>query len=141
MKSNAVYLIGHLIALGNLTSAGQWSGHVGEEPVRPINCVTIYDTNTRPPIVLSDKYKEEETIQVRIRSEYYTDGWEKAKELENILDYIRNLSISVAIYPNVRYVYYNLIRYFGTSYIGKDGTSHNLFTINYKINRIEVEVV
>lgn len=55
---------------------------IGYEPTTPTNTVTLYPTGGRPP---KTDGKEYPSIQVRIRSEDYPTGYNKAMEIYRLL--------------------------------------------------------
>ena len=57
---------------------------VGREPSTPSDCVTIFDTLGMPPQLTfdaSERY-EKPSIQIRVRSISYTEGWEMIQNIQ-----------------------------------------------------------
>jgi hypothetical protein len=60
--------------------------HIGKEPDKPNNCVTIYDTPGYPPYLgLTNVGYEYPSIQIRVRNNKYIDGWNMANDIKNVL--------------------------------------------------------
>jgi hypothetical protein len=59
---------------------------IGKEPVKPKNCVTIYDTGGMPPYLgLTDVGYEYPSIQIRVRNTDYRDGYKIIEKIKNSL--------------------------------------------------------
>lgn len=59
---------------------------VGKEPARPDFCVTIFDTYGLPPqLNLQTQGYEYPTIQIRVRSNVYLDGWNMIEAIKALL--------------------------------------------------------
>lgn len=59
---------------------------IGKEPAKPINCVTIFDTNGMPPYLgLTDVGYEYPSIQIRVRNSSQVNGWNLIEEIKNLL--------------------------------------------------------
>ena len=60
---------------------------IAREPVKPDNCITIFDTPGFPPWLGLDGETgyEYPSIQVRIRNKKYIDGWNLIEEIKNSL--------------------------------------------------------
>ena len=50
--------------------------HIGKEPDKPDNCVTIFDTGGGPPqLTLDAQYYEYPSVQIRVRNRDYRNGF------------------------------------------------------------------
>ena len=60
--------------------------HVGMEPPKPIECVTIFDTyGSSPQLAMNDQGYEMPNIQVRVRSAKYDTGWAMIEAIKDRL--------------------------------------------------------
>lgn len=108
--------------------AGQWPAYTGRQPDSdPAEVVATYDTGGRDPLQLEDGLRRP-SVQVRVRSAQYTDGWQKAN----------------AIYETLGTTYgevYTVDRVVGFAargdvlYAGRDSKDRCLFTINFELTR------
>lgn len=60
---------------------------IGKEPVMPNDCVTIFDTPGLPPMLTLDGEVgyDYPSIQIRIRNNSYVDGYDLAKDIQDVL--------------------------------------------------------
>ena len=59
---------------------------VGREPIIGNNCVTVYDTPGRPPVLtLSGDAYHYDTIQIRIRNQDYQTAFDMSHKIMNLL--------------------------------------------------------
>jgi hypothetical protein len=60
---------------------------IGFEPDRPVNCVTIFDTPGEPPQLSLTKGENYfyPSIQIRVRNDSYTDGWDVINDIKTVL--------------------------------------------------------
>lgn len=67
---------------------------IGREPAKPDFVVTIFDTPGRPPLLTfqgndgSQYYYP--SVQIRVRTNYYTTGWNKINDIKTVLHGIHN---------------------------------------------------
>jgi hypothetical protein len=109
-------------------SAGLWPVYTSRQPDSdPVEVITTYDTGGRDPL-LTEEGLRRPTVQVRVRSAQYTDGWQKAN----------------AIYETLSTIYgeaYGTDRVVGFAvkgdvlYVGHDSKDRCLFTINFDLTR------
>jgi hypothetical protein len=60
--------------------------HIGKEPDKPNNCVTIYDTPGYPPFLgLTNVGYEYPSVQIRVRNVDYINGWNMANDIKDAL--------------------------------------------------------
>ena len=75
---------------------------VGREPIKPINCVTIYDTPGLPPYLgLNDVGYEYPSIQVRVRNDTYLTGWTLIEGIKNALHGVNQTTINGTLYSSI----------------------------------------
>jgi len=101
---------------------------IRNEPSRPDDCVTIYDTGGFPADLATDLYLP--TVQIRVRGRVggYKTAWEKAKLIKDILHGIHN-----EVWNATRYL---LISAMGDILnIGKDDRGRPVFTLNLSTMR------
>lgn len=87
------------LSVGTLPTDNQnWPIYVANEPNKPDNCITIYDTigtDDGRSMIDGDIWKHD-GIQVRVRSVDYRTGWDKITIVqETLAKQIRNTSIWV----------------------------------------------
>lgn len=67
---------------------------IGKEPALPADCVTIFDTPGRPPdLTLQGNARTgfySPSIQIRVRSVTYLDGWQLVNSIKEFLHGINN---------------------------------------------------
>lgn len=73
---------------------------IGQEPAEPDNCVTIFDTPGFPPQLT---YKKGEdyfypSIQIRVRSQNYTTGWNLINDIKEFLHARSHETINATVY-------------------------------------------
>lgn len=113
--------------IGVRGSQADWSIHTGTEPLNPARVVTVYDTGGAPP-VLSEIDLRVPSIQVRVRSDDYELGWEKANEAHRALveagktDHATTVTIGWFALGDV-------------FHIGRDENDNHLFTCNFEMMR------
>lgn len=106
-------------------SAG-WGIAIGTEPSRPDDVITLYDTGggvDQPDAELYDP-----TMQVRVRSRSYTDGYTKASDVRDFL-----------ILPTSRevgnFLYTGFWIFTDVAMIGRDDNDRFVFTFNLRLMR------
>jgi hypothetical protein len=77
---------------------------VGKEPMEPSNTITVFETPGAPPQLTFDRDEiyEYPSVQVRVRSASYLQGWEQANEIKNALHGRANESWGSNFYTLVR---------------------------------------
>lgn len=70
----------------NFATDGTGNLHIGKEPAKPRNCVTIFDTSGFPPYLgLNAVGYEYPSIQIRVRNSSYVNGWNLIESIKNLL--------------------------------------------------------
>jgi hypothetical protein len=110
---------------GPLGGSVDWSVYVGREPLEPASVVTVYDTGGGAN-VLVDLRKP--TVQVRVRSDHYLDGWVKSDEAYKEL-------VTPASPATIDGVTFQWVATSEIYYIGRDDADRCLFTCNYQLLR------
>lgn len=124
-----------LIDLGLATEAGTgqaWPVYATQEPDKPDNCVTIFDTAGRvygrlmPTGVVVEHYG----IQIRVRSADHKTGYQKATSIADALD--QNVYFRTVQIDSNQYLVYTISRTTQVLPIGEESpeTKRRLFTIN-----------
>ena len=92
--------------IGALSGTADWAVHVGQEPKKPDNCITILEFSVRPPQNVSDRanYKPVRYpgVQIRIRGHVYATVVAKLELCNEILRVKR-----ATVTDGVRYMGYN----------------------------------
>jgi hypothetical protein len=60
---------------------------VGKEPAEPANCISIFETGIGSPQLTFDRSEiyEYTSVQIRVRTTNYLNGWSIINEIKNIL--------------------------------------------------------
>lgn len=120
----ALYLA-DLSGFGPFGGNVDWSVYVGREPIASdslVNTVTVYDTGGDAPSLIPSIRRP--TIQVRVRSDAYNAGWQKAHEAFTQL--WRPTSVQVDGGKIISWVPQGDV-----TFIGRDDRDHSLFTVNF----------
>lgn len=111
---------------GTFPYSSGWGIAVGTEPAKPERVVTLYDTGggvDQPDAQLFDP-----TMQVRVRSRSYADGYTKASAVRDAL-----------ILPTAReigdFLYTGFWIFTDVAMIGKDDNDRCIFTFNLRLMR------
>lgn len=108
-----------------------WPIHVGNEPDNPDNCITVYDTagKSHGRSHIDGETFEHHGIQVKVRSQSYSIGYAKAREIAVAMDtsvYDELLTIDTA-----NYRFHSFTRVSDVLSIGNDPNRESVsFTIN-----------
>ena len=126
--SSAQDIAEHLDDNGIGTLAGQsgWGIFVGKEPVSPDTCITVYDTGGTMGNPDGEMY--DPTIQVRVRTHVYPDGYSKAAQ-------IRDLLILPTSFYSDNWLYTGVWLVSDVAKIGTDDNGRELFTVNFRLMR------
>jgi hypothetical protein len=103
---------------------------VGQEPVNPINSVTIFDTPGFPPQLTYDpteKY-EKPAIQIRVRNASYIAGYQLAYNIKDVLHGLSN-----HIQNGTTYVLIQCMQ--DPFLLDYDSAGHPRFVCNFDIQR------
>jgi len=123
MNSAAHDIAAHLTAL-DVVVAG--SVFIGEEPLSPNDCVTIYDTGGGDPFPDIEFY--DTSIQIRVRDTKYTDAYAKQNQIREALIIPTTFEINGTRYIGV-WNQGDIIS------LGKDQNNRAILTSNYRIER------
>ena len=129
MKSPAhdtALFLAALADFGAFGGASGWPVYVGREPLSPVDVVTVYDTGGLPDVLVDDV--SEPSIQVRVRSEDYVQGYAKAQAARQALQAATGVTIEGG----------QVVQWIGQGnilYIGRDDQDRCLFTDNYRMMR------
>ena len=77
---------------------------VGKEPATPVNHIAIFETGIGSPQLTFDRTEiyEYTSVQIRVRSTYYPDGWTMVNAIKNILHGRANETWNGAAYTLIR---------------------------------------
>jgi len=79
---------------------------VGLEPATPDDCVTIFDTPGQPPVLTLGGQSGEgyffPAIQIRVRNNSYTTGWDVINDIKTTLHGLNNETWNGTIYDVVK---------------------------------------
>lgn len=112
--------------VGTVAGAGQWGIYVGKEPVKPDDCITVYDTGGNPDNADGPFYQP--TVQIRVRSTSYALGYAKASEA-------RDKMIIPKSRQGVEWEYTGFWLISDVAKIGTDDSDRELFTVNLRLMR------
>jgi hypothetical protein len=103
--------------------------HIGREPAEPVNTITIFETGVIPPqLTLGNEFYEYPTIQMRVRSTNYQEGWRVITLIRDLLHGRANETWNGVLYT--------LIRCFnGPAMLDFDKNQRVRFIINFNIQR------
>jgi hypothetical protein len=60
--------------------------HIGKEPAKPDNCITVFDTPGYPPALgLKEQGYEYPSVQIRVRNRKYMEGWQTIQDIMSLL--------------------------------------------------------
>ena len=115
--------------VGVFGSASGWSLAVSTEPDAPVTTITLYDTGGQAPDT-DEQDLARPTVQVRVRSESYTDAYSKHMEVRSVFAAISGEQIEGHVYvfvlPETEVVH-----------IGNNENDQVLLTCNYRVMRYE----
>lgn len=95
MTASPAQVVLALLSAEGLISSG-WAGSVGSQPSSPDDFVTVYDTGANDDGRLMDGPRVvHPTVQVRVRSKAYPDGWAKGRAVEAVLDSVNHRTLTV----------------------------------------------
>ena len=112
--------------IGSISSQSDWGIFYGQEPVRPNNCITVYDSGGFEAIPEADL--TEPAIQIRVRANDYSAGYAKCLEIRDYLINFFNQVKNSSLY--VLYVNQGDILALGTN-----ENNRFLWTMNFRIIR------
>ena len=114
------------------SSSSDWPIFATQEPDRPDNCITVFDTAG----VLDGRQMptgvqmEHEGWQIRIRARTHNVGWQKAKEIADLLD--QSVVRYVVVIGGHQYLVQCVSRTSGVLSLGEESpqTKRRVFTLN-----------
>ena len=103
---------------------------IGREPDSPTNCVTVFDTPGRPPLLdmQGDTGYRIPYVQVRVRNTDYATGWDLANDIEAFLHGKGPITISGTVYTLIRCT-------METTFLDYDEFDNPRFVATYEIQR------
>jgi hypothetical protein len=135
----AKFLVDRGIVVAPANPPQPWQVQVTEEPDKPDNTITVYNTgaNTFGRLMRSGDRTEKPTVQIRLRALNDKDGYAKGQAIQNTLDKVglaTSLGGLVWVYVTVDSVRYTLQAVHITTpltYIGEEEKNARLlYTIN-----------
>ena len=100
---------------------------VGQEPDKPLNCITLYDTGGMA--VQDNAPLDVNTLQVRVRNIEYKDGYNRAHEVKQILQSMSEVELNGNRYYGTWLT--SDVMFIGPSESGKE----SIFTLNLRTQR------
>lgn len=128
-----------LIDLGLGSASGAWPVYYSEEPDRPDNVITVYDTQGRDfgSYQVTGERVEHHGISVRIRAATYAIGWKKARAIAVALD--ESIHVHSLVLEDAAYCVHATNRTSAVVSLGEEeATSRRLFTVNAVVNLKEL---
>lgn len=134
-------LMNYLRAQGVLPSPA-WYSTVGTYPADKDNAVGFTDTGglQHERLASTGKYSETPSVLINIRAANYPTGWNKGKEIEEVLRKVGTHAPDgvgwVGVYVGAEYhTIKNANRTVMLSWVGKEETEdRNLFSLNYRLD-------
>lgn len=106
---------------------GDWPVFIGRQPTGPDSVLTVYDTGGTDPLHLEAGLRRP-TVQVRVRSVDYADGWTKANAI-----YAGLGTTWSAIYGAERVV--GFVARGDILFLNRDDQDRFLFSLNFELMR------
>lgn len=103
-----------------------WTVYTGNEAPSPDDAITVYDTGGGQ--ANADRPLYDPTIQVRVRSREYADGYTKALAIRDLLMIRTARDIGIWHYTGFWLVS-------DVAKIGRDDSDRELFTVNFRLMR------
>jgi len=77
---------------------------IGEEPISPDNCVTIFDTPGFPQMLTATRGENYyyPSVQIRVRNGRYDTGWDKANDIVQLLHARAQGTVNGTLYSLIR---------------------------------------
>lgn len=117
-----------LIDAGLATEAGSWPCYFSRMPDSdPVDVIATFDTGGRDPLLMEEGLRRP-TVQIRLRSAQYSDGWSKANAIYETLgttynhQYSADRVVGFAVRGDVLYV-------------GRTSEDACLFSVNLELMR------
>jgi len=106
---------------------------IGAEPSTPDNCVTIFDSVGRAPMLTLDKqvHYEYPSIQIRVRNNSYPDGWAQINDVIASLHGRAGEEWNDALYDVIRCTA-------SPAFMAWDDNGRAIFVANFDLQRKEV---
>lgn len=112
------------------TDANQWSINIGEEPEKPANTITIYETGGAGPDT-DEMDIDRRTMQVRVRSARRANAYER-------MSLVRRYLLTSPVKTAEGRAFFSFIVDQDIAEIGKDDSNRVLFTMNFTTLSYEV---
>lgn len=120
---------------GDLSPLQSWPVFVEDEQNDPDNCITVYTVGSNGSgRVMQGETIEQQTFQVRVRSQNPSDGWSKLNEIADGFDkQVYYMSITIG---GNNYLVHSINRRGGIISLGKEypESLRSLFTLNAQIS-------
>lgn len=103
---------------------------IGKEPVEPDNCVTIFDTPGRSPLLTFNQTDRAErpSIQIRVRNRSYLTGWTLIHDIQDRLHGLSQETWNSTLYSVI-------VCTSGPAMLDWDNNNRVRFIINFDIQR------
>lgn len=131
MNEPAVDIADILAGVSSLALATGTDLFVNEEPDKPDNCVTVYDTGQEAEQLYVDPDEtalESLSVQVRVRHKVASLAWALANNIKTELHGQNKVTQGGAIYLGIWHAS-------GPFPLGKDGQNRTLYTVNFDMMR------
>ncbi len=130
MNPVSVDIMSILESDSSLGISSGFNAFIGREPVKPNNCITIFDTPGRTAATVAEKGSEYfyETAQIRIRNASYETGYSIAKTIADYLNGIAHITEDSTVYELITVNN-------GPFFLEYDDNENVKFIINLEIQR------
>jgi hypothetical protein len=120
--------------IGEIAGSADFNLNVAVEPSLPIRVVTSFELLPSPNLQTLDpavKPAMQPRAQIRVRSDDYVLGWNKIKEIHDMLYILPSFD-----YNDTRYVHISIDN--GPHNFRRDENDHHMFTLNLSCIREEI---
>ena len=78
--------------------------YIGKEPLKPNNCITIFDTPGEPPdqMFTQGEIYNRPSIQFRVRNKSYSQAWDEINAIKVFLHNHEQVTINGTLYTMIR---------------------------------------
>lgn len=115
-------LMGH----GHIAGSGKWSISVSREALEPADVIVVQDTGG--PTHDTDDLDDLPTIQVRVRSLDFQEGWDKQENIMNSLIFPTPIDLNGEVRLGCKLVS-------GILDVGRDNADRHILVANYQLER------
>jgi hypothetical protein len=123
----AQYLHSRLFGVFAGQSELTWSINVSQEPAQPNQTITVYDQGGGPKDT-DELDLQNASIQIRVRSKNYLEGYDKLEDIATSLTDASPLETETLYFVGVEMVS-------NISHIGRDDNDRHLFVANFELLR------